>query len=132
DIFLLVPPIFDPETENVGQEMIAAGWGYAAANSSKEAPNATPAPTWTPPSINQAQNGGIGAIIHTNHPIKHIAWHRRGVYFATSSSTPNAASRAVLIHRLSRHKTQPPVRRSRGAVSAVESHPFKPQLLVAT
>lgn len=132
DIFLLVPPIFDPATEILGQEIIAAGWGYAAANSTKEAPTATPAATWTPPSTNQAQNGGIGAIIHTNHAIKHIAWHRRGDYFATSSSTPNAASRAVLIHQLTRHKTQPPFRRSRGAVSAVEFHPFKPQLLVAT
>lgn len=61
---------------------------------------------------------------------KQVTWHRRGDYFATLS--PEAGNRAVLIHQLSKHQTQAPFKRTKGAVQRIAFHPTKPHFFVAT
>ena len=69
---------------------------------------------------------------------KHVTWHARGDYFATVCPDAGAGPLAVLIHQVSRHRSQAPFARSRRAGSssfAVQCacfHPSRPVLFVAT
>ncbi|KAK9370668.1 NUC169 domain-containing protein [Lipomyces kononenkoae] len=125
-IFLCLPPIFDEETEVIGQELLAAGWGYAAhaEQINKEQPC-----KWIKPSTNLVSEG-VDVVILCRQTVKQIAWHRRGDYF--TSVSPEAANMAVLVHQISKHNTQSPFRKSKGIVQRAQFHPFKPMLYVAT
>ncbi|KAH0602563.1 uncharacterized protein H6S33_008644 [Morchella sextelata] len=128
DVFLIHPPIFDPETETTTKDLLAAGWGYAEIVK-KDPLKKEPPAKWTKPSPTQ-QESGVAVIVTTKHTVKHISWHRRGDYFATVS--PEGQNRAVAIHQLSKHNSQSPFRKSRGIIQRVEFHPFRPHLFVAT
>jgi len=73
---------------------------------------------------------------HASLVPKYVRWHARGDYFATVS--PEAAGEAVLIHQVSKHRSQAPFRRTRRAgnsamaVQCVCFHPSRPWLFVAT
>ncbi|PYI01732.1 BOP1NT-domain-containing protein [Aspergillus sclerotiicarbonarius CBS 121057] len=136
DLFLIVPPILDPELEQASLELMDAGWGYAA---SKPAPKAseekkTTPPQWVRPSSALADSG-VCAVIPLRYVAKSISWHRRGDYFVTvcpGSSTP--ASMAVAIHTVSKHLTQYPFSRrikGGGPPQTAHFHPSKPILFVA-
>lgn len=128
DVHLVIPPIFDPETEAASKDILAAGWGYAEIVK-KDPLKKEPPAKWTKPSPPQ-QDSGTAVIISVKHTVKHICWHRRGDYFATVS--PEGQNRAVAIHQLSKHASQSPFRKARGIVQRVEFHPFRPHLFVAT
>ncbi|RAL00266.1 ribosome biogenesis protein ERB1 [Aspergillus ibericus CBS 121593] len=136
DLFLIVPPILDPELEQASLELMDAGWGYAA---SKPAPKAseekkTTPPQWARPSSALADSG-VCAVIPLRYVAKSISWHRRGDYFVTvcpGSSTP--ASMAIAIHTVSKHLTQYPFSRrikGGGPPQTAHFHPSKPILFVA-
>ncbi|OOG01177.1 hypothetical protein ASPCADRAFT_203047 [Aspergillus carbonarius ITEM 5010] len=136
DLFLIVPPILDPELEQASLELMDAGWGYAA---SKPAPKAseekkTTPPQWVRPSPALADSG-VCAVIPLRYVAKSISWHRRGDYFVTvcpGSSTP--ASVAIAIHTVSKHLTQYPFSRrikGGGPPQTAHFHPSKPILFVA-
>ncbi|KAE8147241.1 ribosome biogenesis protein erb1 [Aspergillus avenaceus] len=137
DIFLMVPPIADPEIEKASLEYIDAGWGYAASkpppSAAEENKKNTP-PQWIRPSSSLAEYG-VCAVIPLRYVVKSISWHRRGDYFVTvcpGSSTP--ASVAISIHTLSKHLTQFPFRRrikGGGPPQTAHFHPSKPILFVA-
>lgn len=130
-IYLLVPPIADPEIEAKSQEVIDAGWGYAANSSSTPAQTAKrdlPA-QWSRPST-RLEGSGVNIRISVRSPVKVISWHRRGDYFATVS--PQGQSHAIAIHTLSKHMTQLPFRRFKGLPQSTQFHPSKPILFVAT
>lgn len=129
EIHLLVPPIFDPEIEQAGREVLAAGWGYAKTNDSINAEKKENAAAWTKPA-RALEDAGVSVIISLKHTIKHLAWHRRGDYLA--SVAPEGQNRAVAIHQLTKHHSQHPFRKSKGIIQRVEFHPFKPILFVAT
>ncbi|KAF8542271.1 NUC169 domain-containing protein [Trichophaea hybrida] len=128
DLYLMVPPIFDPETEIESRKILEHGYGTAA-NATKDPTMKEPPGKWTKP-IDKLTNQGAVVMVTVKITIKHIAWHRRGDYVATTS--PEGQNRAVAIHQLSRHTSQSPFRKSKGIIQRVEFHPFRPILFVAT
>mmetsp|Transcript_19093 Transcript_19093/g.28098 ORF Transcript_19093/g.28098 Transcript_19093/m.28098 type:complete len:848 (+) Transcript_19093:79-2622(+) len=80
-----------------------------------------------------AFGGSCGPIValHTNHSMVCAKWHRKGDYFVTVS--PKASAAAVLIHQLSKAKSQQPFSKAKGGdVQRACFHPSKPFLFVAT
>lgn len=132
DIYLLVPPIVDPEIETVSREILDAGFGYAknakpslTAHGQRKDPPAT----WTRPGA-RLEEEGVLIKITVRTIVKVISWHRRGDFFSTVS--PNAQRSAVAIHTLSKHLTQIPFRRLPGIPQYVQFHPSRPLFFVAT
>lgn len=129
DVFLIVPPVVDPEVEVESRAVVDAGWGYAANGTSTGAPKKEPAAKWTRPG-SRLEDEGVLVKISLRKTVKVISWHRRGEYFSTVS--PQAQSSAVAIHTLSKHLTQLPFRRLKGLVQSAQFHPLKPVFFVAT
>ena len=63
-------------------------------------------------------------------PVTQVTWHGRGDYMAVVLAA--AGHTQVLIHQLSRRRSQSPFRRSHGQVQRVAFHPVRPFLLVAS
>lgn len=148
---LVVPPVFNFETENNARVKIEAGWGYATFGNKRkdteinvegeDLENDAPSKSnesevkqkevaqWYTPNTQQAQDG-IAAIVECKKPIKKLTWHRKGDYFLTVA--PDAKNTAVLIHQLSKHLSQSPFRKSKGIMVDASFHPVKPQLFVCS
>ncbi|XP_032518028.2 ribosome biogenesis protein BOP1 homolog [Danaus plexippus] len=73
---------------------------------------------------------GIRISIKHFKQLAHLSWHARGDYLA--ATVTEGASRAVVVHQLSRRRSQLPFRRACGLVQAAVFHPRRPLLLVAT
>jgi ribosome biogenesis protein ERB1 len=133
-VYLAIPPVVDPEIEAASQEILSAGFGYAAISSTKPSANTSkPTPTtWARPS---SSNANVLLQISAHHTAKTLSWHRRGDHFVTVSSSPSTpASLAISIHTLSKHQTQHPFRkrmRGGGPPQTAHFHPSKPLLFVA-
>lgn len=128
NIFLVVPPYVDPETDTASRQLLDAGWGYAANGSSNGITKKEPAAQWSRP---ENQHGEAVLLkIGLRKVVKVISWHRRGEYFATVS--PQGQSSAVAIHTLSKHLTQLPFRKLKGLAQFAQFHPSKPVFFVAT
>lgn len=129
DIFLMIPPHVDPETDTASRQLLDAGWGYAANGSStgttkkKEA-----AAQWSRPENQHDET--VLLKIGIRKVVKVISWHRRGEYFATVS--PQGQTSAVAIHTLSKHQTQLPFRRLKGLAQYAQFHPSRPIFFIAT
>lgn len=148
---LVVPPVFNFETENNARVKIEAGWGYASfetkrkdteinvegedreegasSGNKEEATKQKEVAQWHAPSGSEAQSG-IAAIVECKKPIKKLTWHRKGDYFLTVA--PESHNTAVLIHQLSKHLSQSPFRKSKGIIVDACFHPIKPQLFVSS
>lgn len=129
NLFLMVPPIVDPELDTASREILDAGWGYAANKSSNGTPKKEPVAHWIRPGGRLDEEGVLVKIV-LRKTIKVISWHRRGEYFSTVS--PQGQTSAVAIHTLSKHLTQLPFRRLRGLAQSAQFHPTKPVFFVAT
>jgi ribosome biogenesis protein ERB1 len=70
------------------------------------------------------------ASIALLQPVTQVTWHGRGDYLAVVLASPGHTQ--VLIHQLSRRRSQSPFRRSHGLVQCVAFHPTRPFLLVAS
>ncbi|KAJ1887316.1 Ribosome biogenesis protein erb1 [Coemansia sp. S17] len=81
-----------------------------------------------PTSAEQAT--GIHVSVTMHKTVKSVMWHRRGDYLATLTSEEGGSS--VLIHQVSKHRSQRPFRKLKGAVQSIMFHPTKPWFLVAT
>lgn len=131
DVFLMIPPIFNPEIGIASQEILDAGWGFAASSglngavSKKES-----AAKWIRPTQARLLEEGVLVKITLRNTVKVISWHRRGDYFATVS--PQGQSTAVAIHTLSKHLSQLPFRKLKGLAQYAQFHPSKPIFFVAT
>lgn len=68
-------------------------------------------------------------ILHEK-AVKQVTWHGRGDYFAVV--LPDNGNAQVLIHQLSRRRSQNPFRKSKGQVQRVQFHPSRPFFFVAT
>lgn len=131
DVFLMVPPIADPETEIASQEILDAGWGFAASSTPNgAAPKKESAAKWIRPTQAGLSEEGVLVKITLRKTVKVISWHRRGDYFATVS--PQGQSSAVAIHTLSKHLSQLPFRKLKGLAQYAQFHPSKPIFFVAT
>ncbi|KAH0558585.1 Ribosome biogenesis protein erb1, partial [Trichoglossum hirsutum] len=129
-IFLIVPPIVDPETETTSRDTLDAGWGYATKSTSTNAPAGREPPAkWTRPGA-RLEDEGVLVKATVRSTVKVISWHRRGDYFATVS--PTGQNSAVAIHILSKHLTQLPFRHLRGLAQSALFHSSRPVLFVAT
>uniref|UniRef100_A0A914XED7 Ribosome biogenesis protein BOP1 homolog n=1 Tax=Plectus sambesii TaxID=2011161 RepID=A0A914XED7_9BILA len=61
--------------------------------------------------------------------IKQVTWHAKGDYFATVTSN---GARSVVVHQLSKLKSQAPFQKNKGSVQTVAFHQTRPLLFVAT
>ncbi|KAJ8883449.1 hypothetical protein PR048_015292 [Dryococelus australis] len=73
---------------------------------------------------------GVCVIINHFKEVKQVTWHGRGDYFATVM--PEGQNRSVLIHQLSKRRSQLPFSRAKGLVQCVLFHPIRPIFFVAT
>ncbi|XP_058462630.1 ribosome biogenesis protein BOP1 homolog isoform X2 [Malaya genurostris] len=76
------------------------------------------------------RKAGVRIVINHFKDIKQVTWHGRGDYFA--AVMPEAANRSVLIHQLSKRRSQVPFSKSKGLIQCVLFHPVRPCLFVAT
>ncbi|CAD6889373.1 unnamed protein product [Tilletia laevis] len=134
----------DRATQTLSFKHATAGQ-QAAADANKGAngsgaPSPTPPTRWTRPSDSERHQGVCTHILlssassATGPTPKQVVWHAKGDYFATVSPE-SGSSLSVLVHQLSKHRSQAPFRRaaSKGAsVQRVAFHPVKPHLFVAT
>ncbi|XP_036137207.1 ribosome biogenesis protein BOP1 [Molossus molossus] len=84
---------------------------------------------WLEASEEERQQGLRLRICH-GKPVAQVTWHGRGDYMAVVLATQGHTQ--VLIHQLSRRRSQSPFRRSHGQVQCVAFHPVRPFLLVAS
>nr|XP_054748921.1 ribosome biogenesis protein bop1-like [Lytechinus pictus] len=62
--------------------------------------------------------------------VKQVTWHGKGDYF--SAVIPDGGNSSVLIHQLSKRRSQTPFRKNKGLVQCVAFHPTRPFFFVAT
>lgn len=132
DVYLMVPPVVDPQLEQTSREILDAGFGYAASgkattpsvDKTKE-PNAK----WARPG-SKLEDEGVLLRVTVRSTVKGISWHRRGDHFCTVSPTGQRSS--VAIHTVSKHLTQIPFRKLAGLAQAAHFHPSRPLFFVAT
>ncbi|KAF9944779.1 Ribosome biogenesis protein erb1 [Mortierella alpina] len=120
---ILPEKIFSPELTLHSEEYLRAGF----ANASTAEPN--PKASWKQPTPAEFEQG-IRVWVHLQKAVKQVTWHRKGDYFSTVA--PDANNSAVLIHQLTKHQTQQPFKKTKGAVQRVMFHPTKPMFFVAT
>uniref|UniRef100_A0A287B5J6 Ribosome biogenesis protein BOP1 n=2 Tax=Sus scrofa TaxID=9823 RepID=A0A287B5J6_PIG len=78
----------------------------------------------------EERRGGLRLRVCHGKPVTQVTWHGRGDYLAVVLATTGHTQ--VLIHQLSRRRSQSPFRRSHGQVQRVAFHPVRPFLLVAS
>ncbi|GJJ74666.1 ribosome biogenesis protein ERB1 [Entomortierella parvispora] len=120
---ILPEKLFSPELTLHSEEYLKAGFANVAAT------DANAKATWKQPTPAEYEQG-IRVWIHLQKPVKQVTWHRKGDYFSTVA--PDANNSAVLIHQLTKHQTQQPFKKTKGAVQRVMFHPTKPMFFVAT
>jgi len=84
---------------------------------------------WERPS---AELQAAGVEWQVSHPkaASLVRWHHKGDYLATVA--PDGASKAVLLHQLSKRTSGSPFAKSKGRIESVAFHPTKPLFFVAT
>lgn len=132
DVYLIVPPVIDPQLEQASRSVLDAGFGYAASGkASNPAIDKTkePAAKWARPG-SKLEDEGVLVRVTVRSTVKSVDWHRRGDHFCTVSPTGQRSS--VAIHTLSKHLTQIPFRKLAGLAQAAHFHPSRPLFFVAT
>ncbi|KAJ1946780.1 Ribosome biogenesis protein erb1, partial [Linderina pennispora] len=113
----------------VTEEFVKAGFASTANDEEEEEDAASLPVSWDmPPSSEQSQGIYISVVFHK--AVKSLAWHKRGDYWATVTAEEGGAS--VLIHQMTKHKSQRPFRKLKGAVQTVKFHPTRPWFIAAT
>ncbi|KAJ2673526.1 Ribosome biogenesis protein erb1 [Coemansia sp. RSA 1085] len=124
-----IPPhLCDSQKQLVSEELARAGFAPSADDDDDDDDDTLPVSWDVPPSAEQAV--GICVSVSMRAAVKSVVWHRRGDYLATLTAEEGGGS--VLVHQLSKHKTQRPFRKLKGAVQSVCFHPTRPWFLVAT
>ncbi|KIS66931.1 uncharacterized protein UMAG_05714 [Mycosarcoma maydis] len=109
----------------------------AAATSMPSKPDARSPVAWTRPSEAERRTG-VAMHLNITSPsaanLKTVVWHNKGDYFATVCPDSAAGSAGLLIHQLSKHRSQSPFRKaSKGSsIQKLVFHPTKPWIFVAT
>ncbi|XP_041105087.1 ribosome biogenesis protein bop1 [Polyodon spathula] len=84
---------------------------------------------WVVPEA-EALEKGVRLIIRHPKSVKQVTWHGKGDYLA--SVMPDNGNTQVLIHQLSKRRSQNPFRKNKGLVQCVAFHPSRPAFFVAT
>ncbi|KAJ1724245.1 Ribosome biogenesis protein erb1 [Coemansia erecta] len=128
-VVVVVPPeLCDGQRRTVSEDLVRAGFASAAAEDAAAADDSLPVSWDVPPTAEQT--AGVHVSIAMHRTVKALAWHRRGDYLATLTAEEGGG--AVLMHQLSKHKSQRPFRSLKGAVQSIRFHPTRPWFLVAT
>ncbi|KAJ1987528.1 Ribosome biogenesis protein erb1 [Dimargaris cristalligena] len=89
---------------------------------------------WVKPTLRHLRLN-IHILVQHRRAVRQVVWHHKGDYFATvcpmGSGNVQSGS-TVLIHMLSKHRTQRPFQTTKGPVQKVVFHPIAPHLIVAT
>eukprot|EP00112_Aurelia_sp_Birch-Aquarium-sp1_P010468 Seg2233.4 transcript_id=Seg2233.4/GoldUCD/mRNA.D3Y31 product="Ribosome biogenesis protein bop1" protein_id=Seg2233.4/GoldUCD/D3Y31 len=85
--------------------------------------------SWKVPTLSERNRGLRIHIVHEKI-IKQGSWHVKGDYFAVVQV--EGGSQSVVIHQLTRRKSQIPFKKPGGLIQCVKFHPTKPFLFVAT
>ncbi|KAF5908052.1 ribosome biogenesis protein BOP1, partial [Clarias magur] len=74
-----------------------------------------------------------GQRLILTHPkaVRQVSWHSKGDYLACVMPD-DGSSLQVLIHQVSKRRTQNPFRKNKGMVQCVSFHPIRPYFFVAT
>ncbi|KAJ2139328.1 Ribosome biogenesis protein erb1 [Coemansia sp. RSA 788] len=127
-VVVIIPAdLCDSQKRLVSEELVRAGFG-STANDEDEDDDALPVSWDTPTSAEQAS--GVQVSIAMRATVMAVTWHRRGDYMATLTKEEGGGS--VLVHQLSKHKSQRPFRKLKGSVQGVKFHPTKPWFLITT
>ncbi|XP_042201566.1 ribosome biogenesis protein bop1 [Callorhinchus milii] len=78
----------------------------------------------------EAFSKGLRLTVKHQKSVKQVTWHGKGDYFATV--IPDNGNAQVLIHQLSKRRSQNPFRKNKGLVQCVLFHPIRPFFFVAT
>ncbi|XP_013161901.1 PREDICTED: ribosome biogenesis protein BOP1 homolog [Papilio xuthus] len=73
---------------------------------------------------------GVRVAVAHFKPVQHFSWHARGDYVV--ATLEEGASRGVVVHQLSRRRSQLPFRRNAGRLQCAAFHPHRPLLFVVT
>ncbi|XP_064610704.1 ribosome biogenesis protein bop1-like [Liolophura sinensis] len=116
---------------HLGDKLLYTATDNMLANFTKEEeePNKAPPTTWTRCTGEEYESGLRLRVMHPKD-VKQVTWHGKGDYFA--SVMPQGESMSVLIHQLSKQRSQNPFSKSKGLVQCVLFHPIRPFLFVAT
>ncbi len=114
--------VVEQTDELVGQAPEAGG--YVAPDRVKTAV------TWSSPELSEGLPKETRVVLTFFRPVKQVTWHAKGDYLATVLS--DAQHRSVLIHQLSRWRSQVPFGKPKGLVQCVRFHPTRPYLFMAT
>ncbi|PWN50474.1 BOP1NT-domain-containing protein [Violaceomyces palustris] len=106
-------------------------------NAAETATTGNKAPVkWTRPTESERKQGvAIHISLHNNSGTpKQISWHSKGDYFSTVCPEATGGSSSVLIHQVTKHRSQAPFKKaSKGSsVQKIVFHPTKPHIFVAT
>ncbi|KAK3872112.1 hypothetical protein Pcinc_022794 [Petrolisthes cinctipes] len=85
--------------------------------------------TWKQPT-REEWSKGIRIVLEFFRTVKQLVWHKQGDYFATM--IPEGDHRSVIMHQLSRWRSQLPFKKLKGRAQYIEFHPKLPFLYVAT
>ncbi|XP_033626829.1 ribosome biogenesis protein bop1-like [Asterias rubens] len=84
---------------------------------------------WTVPSEEEKEKGFRLCLTHFK-ATKQVVWHGKGDYFGTV--VPDGGHSSVLIHQLSKRRSQTPFKKSKGLIQCIAFHPTRPYFFVAT
>lgn len=122
DMVLLLNPLLGDRLVVAGTDQLLGTFEPA------EEPAMQPA-RWQEASEEERQQG-LRLRIRHDKPVAQVTWHARGDYLAVVLAAQGHTQ--VLIHQLSRRRSQSPFRRSHGQVQRVAFHPSRPFLFVAS
>ncbi|XP_059487702.1 ribosome biogenesis protein BOP1 homolog [Neocloeon triangulifer] len=75
-------------------------------------------------------DAGQRVVVTHFKELKQVVWHGRGDYMAVVVS--EGQNRSVIVHQVSKRRSQIPFNKARGLVQCVQFHPVRPLLFVAT
>lgn len=125
NVYLLNPHVGHKEVANLTDEMFELAVDEQASDSS--------ASEWTntsPAKDKEDWSRGQRVVIKHRHEVGQVTWHAKGDYFA--AVVPNGGNRSVIIHQLSKRRSQIPFSKSNGIIKSVLFHPTRPLFCVAT
>lgn len=108
---------------------------------SREPPDLPDGIVWKDVDTGGEEKGGVveraasekrGLMLSVDHPrpLRMLAWHNKGDYFATVGKDSTGGT--IAIHRLSKKSSQLPFKKKMASVQAVRFHPTRPFFFVAT
>jgi ribosome biogenesis protein ERB1 len=130
ELFVINPGLGDKMVSNDTDTLFEMETESQAPESESQSSDLTVVDWQTMTTADSQWKSGFRVSVKHRFEIKQISWHRRGDYIA--SVMPSGGNRSVVIHQLSKKRSQVPFRKSKGIIQCVLFHPSKPYFFVAT